>query len=139
MSITAVGNCSHCAAVVNVHWASCLVCHSPIEPRNLPAPLQDNRTSSAQSPEAPIRPGWLVAYRDRHGALVGGSDDRARGTVQECRWEAGRWTVFLTNGQQVPLSQVVGVVKTGATGRIIVAWTVRRHGYDGEQPSSSLT
>ena len=30
MSTTAVGHCSHCAAVVNRQWPSCLVCHAPV-------------------------------------------------------------------------------------------------------------
>jgi hypothetical protein len=30
MSTTAVGHCGQCAAVVNRHWASCLVCHAPL-------------------------------------------------------------------------------------------------------------
>ena len=32
MSATAVGQCSHCHAVVNVHWPSCLVCHALMSP-----------------------------------------------------------------------------------------------------------
>ena len=30
MSATAVGHCGQCAAVVNRHWPSCLVCHAPL-------------------------------------------------------------------------------------------------------------
>jgi len=32
MSTTAVGHCPHCAAVVNLHWPSCLVCHASMSP-----------------------------------------------------------------------------------------------------------
>ena len=32
MSTTATGHCPHCAAVVNVHWPSCLVCHALLSP-----------------------------------------------------------------------------------------------------------
>lgn len=32
MSTTAVGHCSQCDAVVNIHWPTCLVCHALIAP-----------------------------------------------------------------------------------------------------------
>ena len=32
MSTTAVGHCPHCAAVVNLHWPPCLVCHASMSP-----------------------------------------------------------------------------------------------------------
>jgi len=47
-------------------------------------------------PESPLQYGWLIAYRDRQGRLRGGSDERERGTVQECRWDGRGWTIFLT-------------------------------------------
>ena len=30
MRPTAVGHCDYCTAVVNRHWANCLVCHAPL-------------------------------------------------------------------------------------------------------------
>lgn len=42
MSTTAVGHCDQCAAVVNRHWLTCLVCAAP-----LLAP-----------PPMPVQPGW---------------------------------------------------------------------------------
>ena len=83
-------------------------------------------------PAAPLQPGWLVAYRDRRGALCGGCDDRTHGTVQECRWDGNGWTLCLTDGQRVPLSIIRSVGWTDSTGQIVAAWTVREHGYDGE-------
>lgn len=132
MSPTAVGHCPKCAAIVNIHWVSCLVCQTTLESRHLPDSLQDSGTGSGASPEPPIRSGWLVTYRDREGKLCGGSEDRARGTVTECRWESGKWTLRLTNGERVPLWRVQAVGQTDSTGRILAAWTVREHGYDGE-------
>src|SRR5215831_5696257 len=44
-------------------------------------------------PAPPLEPGWLVTYRNQDGKLCGGSENKEDGTVQECRWEAGRWTV----------------------------------------------
>ena len=83
-------------------------------------------------PEEPLQPGWLVSYRDQRGALCGGCDDRQHGTIQECRWTAGAWTVHLTDGQEMPLSIVRSVGQTDDAGQIVAAWTVKEHGYDGE-------
>lgn len=135
MAITAVAHCSQCGAVVNVHWPACLVCQTALESRHLPDPLQDSGTCSGKSPEPPICSGWLVTYRDRHGKLCGGSEDRAHGTVQECRWDGMSWTVHLTDGQRLPLSLILAVGKTDSTGRILAPWAVREHGYDGEGPT----
>jgi hypothetical protein len=83
------------------------------------------------TPDAPLQPGWLVAYRDRQGRLRGGADERADGTVRGCRWDNGRWAVELMSGEVLPLSIVSAVSKTDASGAILSAWTVREHGYDG--------
>jgi len=74
-----------------------------------------------------------VTYRDKTGKLCGGAEDREHGTVQECRWEGGQWTLHLADGQRLSLSHVVGVANTDASGRILAAWAVRAHGYDGEK------
>lgn len=84
----------------------------------------------------PIEPGWFVTYIDRRRKLQGGAEDRAHGTVKECRREAGRWMVYLTDGQQVFLERIVGVAKVNAQGRIVSAWRVKEHGFDGERGAS---
>jgi hypothetical protein len=83
------------------------------------------------SPIPPLQPGWLVVYRDRHGVPCGGCDDRRHGTIQECQWEGAAWTVHLTDGQRLPLAGIRSVSKTDGEGKIVAAWTVREHGYDG--------
>jgi hypothetical protein len=136
MPMTAVSRCSQCEAIVNVHWQACLVCRAMLPPvleATAPTPLTPDNQGRKEGPQAPILPGWLVTYRDKTGNLSGGAEDRGHGTVQACRWEGALWSVYLTDGQRVPLSHVVGVAKTDATGRILVVWTVRRHGYDGEK------
>lgn len=85
-------------------------------------------------PEQPLQPGWLVSYRDQRGALCGGCDDRQHGTVEACRWGGNGWTLCLTDGQRLPLSIVRAVGQTDEAGQILGAWTVREHGYDGEEP-----
>lgn len=139
MSPTVVGHCEHCAAVVNRHWANCLVCHTPLipsiretgSPENAVAPAEARQeaVTASVSPTPPLLPGWLVGYRDRRGVLRGGCDDRLHGMVQQCVWSEQGWTVHLTDGQRLPSTSIRGV--TALDGR---AWTVREHGYDGEGP-----
>jgi|CXWL01.1.fsa_nt_gi hypothetical protein len=88
-------------------------------------------TPSDENP--PLQPGWLVVYRDRQGVLCGGCDDRQRGTVDDCQWEEKGWTVHLMDGQRLPLSIIRSVGQTDDVGRIVAAWTVREHGYDGRR------
>ena len=83
------------------------------------------------SPMPPLQPGWLVSYRDRRGVLCGGCDDRQHGTVQECRWTGNGWTLWLTDGERLPLSAIRSVGKTDSVGQVVSAWMVREHGYDG--------
>lgn len=141
MSATAVGHCSQCAAVVNRHWPRCLVCHAPL----IAAPSRESGSPASTapphprvkavtretSPTSPLQPGWLVVYRDRQGRLAGGCDDREHGTVAECRWIAGAWTVHLTDGQQLSLSRIRSVAAVDCKGLLYEAWTVAEHGYDG--------
>lgn len=87
-------------------------------------------------PEAPLRAGWLVAYRDGQGILRGGCEERDYGTVHECRWDGMTWSISLTDGNAIPLSRVVSVGKTDPKGNVIAAWTVRAHGYNGAEESA---
>jgi len=85
---------------------------------------------------APLLPGWLVAYRDPQGRLRGGCDERESGTVQECQWNEQGWMVHLTDGQRLPLSTIRSVGRTDDVGKIVAAWTVRGHGFNGEGSNS---
>ena len=140
MSTTAVGHCSHCAAVVNRHWPSCLVCHAALPALSLeigtPASVVPTQAQEATTEAAapPLRPGWRVVYRDQQWVLCGGCNDRQHGTVAECQWVAGAWTVTLTDGQTMPLSRVRSVGAVDHKGCLLEAWTVKEHGYDGEGP-----
>ena len=106
---------------------------SPPAPEPVAAALCPSLVETPR-PIPPIRPGWLVAYRDRQWVLCGGCDDRQHGTVQECQWGGGSWTVHLTDGQRLPLTRMCSVGKTDCEGKLVAAWTVREHGYDGEGP-----
>lgn len=96
----------------------------------LSVPFSENPAEN-QSPDSPLQSGWLVVHRDRQGVLRGGSDDRAHATVRACQWDGHAWRVLLTDGQRLPLTAITAVGQTDATGRLIAAWTVRAHGYDG--------
>lgn len=52
--------------------------------------------------------------------------------VAHCNWTGRTWIVQLTNGMAIPLGRVACVGKTDASGKILAAWHVQRHGYDGE-------
>ena len=91
----------------------------------------------AEKPTPPMKPGWLVVYRNHEWVLCGGCDDRQHGTVQECRWRMGAWTVHLTDGQWLPLASIRSVGKTDGEGKLVAAWTVREHGYDGTKEERS--
>lgn len=58
MSTTAVGYCSHCAAIINRHWSSCLVCHAPVVARppaeNLSRVYQERVDTSTVGPSRPV-------------------------------------------------------------------------------------
>ena len=85
-------------------------------------------------PIPPLQAGWTIAYMDHTWRLCGGYEDRAHATVAECRWVAGAWIVTLSDGQEMPLSQVRAVGAVDHKGRLYGAWTVREHGYNGEGP-----
>ncbi len=71
-----------------------------------------------RSPLPPLHPGWLVVYRDRAGRLRGGDDERDCGTVARLEWVAGSFTVWLTNGESLPLSGVRAVSQINAKGQV---------------------
>jgi len=96
------------------------------------APPQTPSPQLATAPASPLQSGWLVVYRDQRGLLCGGCDDRQHGTVHECRWAGATWTVHLTDGQRLPLTSIRSVGKTDGEGRLVAAWSVRAHGYDGD-------
>ena len=133
MSLTAVSRCLQCHAVVNVHWTACLVCRAPL-PAVQPDPLAVSvEATQREQPSRipPLKPGWLVVYRDQIGKLRGGTDERDHGTVKECRWQGGGWVLVLTSGEHPSLSSIRAVGQTNAEGRLLAAWTVREHGLDG--------
>ena len=114
-------NCSQ-----NFHWQKTSSISSKIQ---VTVPLDP---VDSGGPQAPIQPGWLIAYRHQDGRLCGGCDERQHGTVHHCQWDGSAWTVTLTDRQTLPLRAILSIGKTDGDGRVVAAWTVRPHGYDGE-------
>jgi hypothetical protein len=86
MSTTAVGHCSHCAAVVNRQWRSCLVCHTA-----LPAPSRE-----ARSPVSAVQPGNRLTWQGSDGKTHDGLVDFLHNYPGEvwafCSLPDGGWT-----------------------------------------------
>ena len=101
-------------------------------------PIQADEGASLPVPPPipPLQPGWRLVYLDHQWKLAGGYDDPGHGTVEACRWEGGAWSVHLTDGQAIPLSRIRSVAAIDWKGRIMGAWTVREHGYDGQGHST---
>lgn len=83
------------------------------------------------SPIPPLQPTWLVCWRDQAWRLRGGHEEPSAGAVTACEWNGQSWQVKLGNGQRIPLRDVSAVAET-KDGRIVSAWSVRSHGYDGQ-------
>lgn len=90
----------------------------------VPLERTEDRPTEALIP--PLLPGWVVAYRDQHNRLHDG-------TVSRCCWSGSGWTVRLTNGDTIPLQCLRSVGQTNGVGKVVAAWDVRAHGFDGER------
>ena len=89
-------------------------------------------TRETPSPPAPpLQPGWVVAYTDRQGRLCGGWDERATSTVKCCH---GTGQALRSGAKRWPKDSPAvhpAVGQTNEEGRLLAAWTVREHGFDG--------
>lgn len=157
MTMTAVSQCAQCGAVINIHWSSCLVCRAVISsdpvasrPRQIAAghyeqleesvvlnELGGTTRAATQDPlpidpsTSPLPPYCFVTYIDTQGRLRGGWDERATCTVKQSHGVGANCQVELANGVRIPLRAVRAVGHLNAAGRLVGAWTVREHGYDG--------
>lgn len=87
MSTTAVGHCSHCAAVVNCRWSRCLVCHAPL----IAAPLPSQSPHEAHTVNPGDRIKWQRAGTSQQG-LVDFLHCDADGTMWAfCTVPGGNW------------------------------------------------
>lgn len=79
MSTTAVGQCPHCAAVVNIHWPSCLVCHALI------SSTTETGCTSLAAPLPTIQPGDRIEWL-RAGTVQTGTVDLLHVDADGTRW-----------------------------------------------------
>jgi|CXWL01.1.fsa_nt_gi hypothetical protein len=91
-----------------------------------PAVTVEPATVQPVGPIQPLEVGWLVTCRDERGTL-------RRGSVVSMGCDSGRWTVTLSDGGTLPLSQVESVGVIDGSGKLVSAWTVREHGFDGNK------
>lgn len=90
------------------------------------------KSSSLGAPPASPLPAYcFVAYTDSLGKLRGGWEERPASTVKQCHGVGAACQVELSNGNKIPLQAVRAVGQLNAEGRLIGAWSVRDHGYDG--------
>jgi hypothetical protein len=82
-------------------------------------------------PPTPVRPGWLVAFRDASGRLRGGCKEPEQGTVKEARFIADGWCLTVMDGTVLKARQVVAVTETDSAGRVVAAWQTARFGLTG--------
>lgn len=103
---------------------------------SVPETQEATKTSPGAPPPVPPLPArCFVTWHDSNGKLCGGWDDRDTSIVKRCHGTGATSQVELSNGKTIPLRSVRAVGQLNAEGRLIAAWTVRAHGYEGEGPT----
>lgn len=98
---------------------------SDILAEKLPAP-------SVATPATPVlSTRCFVTYLDSTGRLCGGWDERSACMVRQCHGLGSACQVELSSGVMISLRAVRAVGQLNDEGRLLAAWTVREHGYDG--------
>ena len=91
----------------------------------------------AEATHSPIQSGWLVAYHGHDGKLRGGSEDREHGIVRDGRLTETGWVFSVMDGTKIPAKAIVSVAEVAENGRVVAAWTVRKHGLDGREDTGT--
>jgi hypothetical protein len=94
-----------------------------------PGEITTAHTASPYAP--PLQSGWVVTYYDGQGRLSGGWEQRETSIVKQCHGTGQNCRVELSGGQRIPLRSIRAVGQTDQEGRLLAAWTVGEHGYDG--------
>lgn len=130
-------------------WLTRFLDETPEDQTDIPDTLADSGRISALSvplpatqtrdfhpwiaPSASPLPAYcFVAYADSTGKLRGGWEERSSCTVKQCHGLGAACQVELSNGDMIPLRAVRSVGQLNSEGRLVSAWTVKDHGYDGE-------
>ena len=100
--------------------------------------LVEKLPSLPPAPAAPPLPPYcFVTYIDSQWQLRGGWDERNACTVRQCHGDGAACQVELTNGDLIPLRAVRAVGQLNAEGRLVAAWVVQDHGYDGRKQEAT--
>jgi|CXWL01.1.fsa_nt_gi hypothetical protein len=83
-------------------------------------------TAQSTAPIAPLQPGWSITHRAERG-------DLQRGIVEVMEYTPKGWIVVLSDGARLPLVRVEAVGQTDERGRLVSAWQVKEHGFDGHK------
>lgn len=106
--------------------------NQPVLPGPAPSIQPENSSSPVDAPPSPLPPHCFATYTDSTGRLRGGWDERTACTVKQCLGVGADCKVELSNGATIPLRAIRAVGQLSAEGRLIAAWTVREHGYNGD-------
>lgn len=148
MPMTAISTCAQCKAVINIHWTACLVCKATISTvsgvsaphQHTPdLPEQIGGSVAPDPPPSPLPLPCFVTFTDSQGRLRGGWEERATCMVKQCHGVGAHCQAELVNGDKIPLRAVRAVGQLNAEGRLIGAWSVRDHGYDGQKTGGYAT
>lgn len=100
--------------------------------------LAEKLPSLPPAPAAPPLPPYcFVTYIDSQWRLRGGWDERNACTVRQCHGGGAACQVELSNGDFIPLQAVRAVGQLNAEGRLVAAWEVRDHGYNGRKQEAT--
>lgn len=100
--------------------------------------LDETAAGASPVPDPPICPGWLIAYRGPEGQLLGGAEDLPAGTVTEAEYLGTGWRFRVATGTWVSLRAIRSVAKTDGHGKVVAAWEVRAHGFDGNEGAGKV-
>jgi hypothetical protein len=100
-------------------------------PTAVPVVDPSARSLVIERPASPLPSHCFVTYTDSQGRLRGGWDEQATSTVRGCHGMGQGCEVELSDGRRIPLRSIRAVGQTNENGRLMAAWTVRVHGYDG--------
>jgi hypothetical protein len=92
MSTTAVGHCSHCAAVVNLRWPNCLVCQTPLPHVPKREETEPTIDTGQAAPAPPVQAGAQIQWQ-RAGQVQQGLVDFIHVDDTGTRW------AFVTIGE----------------------------------------
>jgi hypothetical protein len=87
--------------------------------------IREGFFKAVEEPRPPLRPGWVVAFKDKHGRIDGG-------TVRGCSSVSGGWSITLSDGRTFRDREILSVGRI-ENGQWLASWTVKVWGLDGDR------